>query len=110
MNMLLSILVPVFNWNIKSHEAIDRLIGYFERNRSYIVCYGLRKKLGLRISSNRGEKANDLVVADRQKHNGMSWSKTGSGALTSVIILHQNNEQDSWIKKRQISFELKNVA
>lgn len=96
--------------NIKSLESIEQLIGYFERNRSNIPCYGLRKKLGLRISSNRGEKANDLVVADRQKHNGMSWSKKGSGALTSVITLHQNNEQDNWIKHRQISFELKKAA
>lgn len=92
--------------DIKSHADIDRLIDYWERNRSYIVCYGLRKKLGLRISSNRGEKANDLVVAERQKHNGMSWSKKGSGALASVITLHQNNEQESWIKNRHISFNL----
>ncbi|MDI3548084.1 MAG: hypothetical protein PWR10_1736 [Halanaerobiales bacterium] len=28
------------------------------------------------FSSNRGEKANNLAVVDRQKHNGMSWSKT----------------------------------
>ena len=96
--------------DIKSPESINRLIGYFERNRSYIPCYGLRRELGLRISSNRGEKANDLVVADRQKHNGMSWSKKGSGALTSIITLHQNNEQDSWIKKREIFFKLKNAA
>ncbi|MEW6619217.1 MAG: hypothetical protein AB1422_07760 [bacterium] len=62
------------------------------------------------ISSNRGEKANDLAVADRQKHNGMRWSKKGSSALASVITLHQNNEQDNWIKKRQILFELKKAA
>ncbi|MEW6620685.1 MAG: hypothetical protein AB1422_15340 [bacterium] len=96
--------------DIKSQVAIDCLISYFERNRSYIPCYGLRKRLGLRISSNRGEKANDLAVADRQKHNGMSWSKKGSSALASVITLHQNNEQDNWIKKRQILFELKKAA
>ena len=34
----------------------------------------LRANLGLRNSSNPVEKANDLVVAGRQKHNGMAWS------------------------------------
>jgi hypothetical protein len=52
--------------NIKSDSNIERLIGYFERNRNYIPCYALRKSLGLRISSNKAEKANDLLVASRQ--------------------------------------------
>ena len=57
---------------IKSAEAVERLVGYFERNRASIPCYAARKKLGLRNSSNQGEKANDLTVSFRQKHNGMS--------------------------------------
>ncbi|MDO9535590.1 MAG: hypothetical protein Q7J85_09755, partial [Bacillota bacterium] len=67
-------------------------------------CYALRKQLGLRNSSNKGEKANDLCVADRQKHNGMSWSKSGSVALASVISLHLNNEQELWCSKDTLSF------
>jgi hypothetical protein len=59
--------------SIKDTSALARLINYIERNRPYIPCYGVRKKLGLRNSSNRGEKSNDLIVSDRQKHNGMSW-------------------------------------
>ena len=86
--------------------AIDRLIGYFERNREYIPCYALRKKLDLRNSSNKGEKANDLAVSKRQKHNGTSWSRSGSAALASVIVLHKNNEQYNWINNRDISFKL----
>jgi hypothetical protein len=31
----------------------------------------VRRELGLRNSSNQGEKANDLLVAARQKHHGM---------------------------------------
>jgi len=99
--------------SIKNESAIDRLIGYFDRNYNYIPCYALRKKLGLRISSNRGEKANDLVVSDRQKHNGMSWSMGGSSSLASVITLHQNKEQFNWLLKRNIKFKLvekENVA
>lgn len=91
---------------MKSGQSVDRLVGYFERNRDYIPCYALRKQLGLRNSSNKGEKANDLCVANRQKHNGMSWSKPGSVALASVISLHLNNEQVMWCSKHTLSFTL----
>jgi len=45
---------------IKSN--IERLINYFKRNSSNIPCYALRKELGLRNSSNKGEKANGIIV------------------------------------------------
>ncbi|MBR0283197.1 MAG: hypothetical protein IJQ81_16670, partial [Oscillibacter sp.] len=51
----------------------------------------------LRNSSNRVEKENDLVVAQRQKHNGMSWSTTGSGALAQVAALSINGEPHNWL-------------
>ena len=54
-------------------------------------------ELGLRNSSNRVEKANDLVVAQRQKHNGMSWSTSGSGALAQITALIINDELHSWL-------------
>jgi hypothetical protein len=53
--------------HIKDEKALSDLIGYLERNRPYIPCYSVRKQLGLPNSSNRGEKANDLVVSARQK-------------------------------------------
>ena len=90
--------------SIKSVDAIEILIGYFDRNLSYIPCYALRKKLGLRNSSNQGEKANDLTVSDRRKNNGMSWSDKGSTSLASVIALHQNNEHMNWVLNRTIDF------
>jgi hypothetical protein len=93
---------------IKNQEEIKRLIGYFERNRSYMPCYALRQKLGLRVSSNRGEKANDLAVSSRQKHNGMSWSASGSTSLATVTTLHLNNEQPDWLLKHEITFQFKN--
>ena len=82
------------------------MISYSVRNLSYIPCYALRKRLGLRVSSNRGEKANDLVVAQRQKHNGMSWSKSGSSGLANVSALFLNKEDENWINRRTIEFKL----
>jgi hypothetical protein len=89
---------------IKNQQALADLIGYLERNRPYIPCYSVRKRLGLRNSSNRGEKANDLVVSERQKHNGMSWSKPGSVALAAVTALVRNQEYKRWFQTRTLSF------
>ena len=94
--------------DIKNQEEIKRLIGYLERNRSFIPCYALRQKFGLRVSSNRGEKANDLVVSSRQKHNGMSWSTSGSTSLATITSIHLNNEQSNWLLDHEIAFQFKN--
>ena len=91
---------------VKNQEYIRILIDYFIRVREYVPCYALRKKLGLRNSSNMGEKANDLVVSNRQKHNGMSWSNTGSTSFASVSSASRNNETINWIHYQKIRFEL----
>jgi hypothetical protein len=49
-------------------------------------------------------KANDLVVAKRQKHNGMAWSKEGSVGLASVSSACLNGEIDSWVSNGTIPF------
>lgn len=90
---------------IKNQEALETLIGYLQRNRPYLPCYSVRKQLGLRNSSNLGEKANDLIVSDRQKHNGMSWSKSGSAALATVSALARNQEFKRWFQTGSLSFK-----
>ena len=65
-------------------------MAYLDKNRGMIPVYAVRRELGLRNSSNRGEKANDVLVAARQKHHGMSWSKSGSVALASMTALKKN--------------------
>jgi hypothetical protein len=89
---------------IKNRDALDQLIEYLERNHPHLPCYAVRKHLGLCNSSNRGEKANDLVVSDRQKHNGMSWSKPGSVALAAITALVRNQEYKRWFKTGTLSF------
>ena len=94
------------NSKVRNVQQIEKLIGYFNRNLSNIPCYALRKKLVLRTSSNQGEKANDLVVAERQKHNGMSWSKPGSSGLANIRTLFLNQEDENWITRRELDFKL----
>lgn len=91
---------------IKNQPIMEKLVEYLHRNKPYIPCYALRKQLGLRNSSNIGEKMNDLIVSDRQKHNGMSWSKRGSVALASVTALKRNREATNWLENQKIEFKL----
>jgi len=91
---------------VKNSDDIDTLAGYFERCRAYIPCYALRRELGLRNSSNLGEKSNDLIVSSRQKHNGMNWSDDGSHAFTSVSAAVCNGELHSWIHNNSLSWQL----
>lgn len=85
--------------DIKNRKWLDNLLGYFQKKGDAITCYALRAKLGLRNSSNPVEKANDLVVAGRQKHNGMAWSPEGSGALAALQMIYLNNQPDLWFHR-----------
>lgn len=91
---------------VRNPEHIDKLVEYFGRVGGYIPNYALRKQLGLRNSSNLGEKANDVIVSSRQKHNGMSWSDDGSHAFASVAALLSNGELLHWLHHRSLSFRL----
>ena len=106
----IALLQAVEPTQIKDQATLDTLIGYLERNRPYLPCYAVRKQLGLRNSSNRGEKANDLIVSDRQKHNGMSWSKPGSAALAAVSALVKNREYKRWFQTGTLSFSFSPVG
>ncbi len=92
--------------HIKNPEALEKLRGYNDRNRPFIPCYSVRKRLGLRNSSNVGEKSNDLLVSDRQKHNGMSWSQQGSASLAAITALVRNQEYYRWFTTEEINFKL----
>jgi len=91
---------------VKNEDERIHLMQYLAKNRPMIPVYAVRRELGLRNSSNRGEKANDLLVAERQKHNGMSWSLSGSVALASVTALKHNREYHKWFRERKIAFAL----
>jgi hypothetical protein len=93
--------------SVKDVKTLEKLTGYFERVRNYIPCYALRRRLGLRTSSNLVEKENDLLVAKRQKKNGgMCWSREGSRGLAAVAGLFVNDEVTNWVTKKRINFKL----
>jgi len=92
--------------HIKDPEAMSKLLEYFERNRNHIPCYAVRKALGLRNSSQIGERMNGLLVSERQKGNGMSWSVSGSVALASLSTLARNHEHARWFDEGKLDFKL----
>ncbi len=58
----IAVLQAVEPAQIKNQAALETLIDYLQRNRPYLPCYSVRKQLGLRNSSNLGEKANRVVA------------------------------------------------
>lgn len=77
--------------SLRPQNRIQDLCAYFEKNRVCIPCYALRRAFHLKNSSNRVEKANDLTIAQRQKHNGMSWSVSGSSAIAQIKVHFLND-------------------
>ena len=75
---------------VRSQAVLADMKKYLENKEPNLYCYALRKELGLRNASSPVEKANDRVVARRQKHNGMSWSCQGSGALAILTARRLN--------------------
>lgn len=92
--------------SIKNSKAFHKFIAYLTRNKPYIPCYAVRKELGLCNSSAIGEKMNDLIVSERQKNNGMSWSKSGSVALATISALKRNKESDRWFETKTLDYRL----
>lgn len=90
----------------RGKEALDQLRGYIRRKWDMLTCYAMRKKLGLRNSSNPVEKANDLLVSARQKREDMAWCDNGSLAVALFSNLDRNNGLKTWVTTREISFKL----
>ena len=86
--------------HVKNPTKFQELLDYLERKKPFLYCYALRKEEGYLNASSPVEKSNDLLVAQRQKHNGMSWSVLGSGALATISALRLNGELFSWVKQR----------
>lgn len=77
---------------------LEELQGYLLKHEGEICDYQRRQQAGKAIGSGRGEKANDQMVALRQKKKGMAWSQQGSGALTILRSLELNQQWENYWK------------
>lgn len=76
----------------RREEALASLVLYLENHASEIIDYERRAKAGKVIGSGRMEKAVDVAVGIRQKKKGMSWSESGSRALSLLKVVELNGE------------------
>jgi hypothetical protein len=69
---------------------------YLRARQAYIPDYRARWRACCYIGSGQVEKANDLLVARRQKGKGMHWSGEVSDALAALRTLMFNREWDRY--------------
>jgi len=86
----------------KNIEKLNELIHYLQTRQAYIPNYQERRAHRQYIGSTHVEKANDLIVARRQKHQGMHWSERTSYALAALRTLLLNGGWDLYWQKHQI--------
>jgi hypothetical protein len=75
----------------RNEEALDCFIAYLEARSAWIPNYRQRRSERKYIGSGHAEKANDLIVARRQKGRGMHWSEASATRSTEIM---ENNVKD----------------
>ena len=86
----------------KNVEKLDELIGYLHAREPYIPNYRARRRECRYIGSGHVEKANDLLVAQRQKGQGMHWSLQTSDALAALRTLMLNGRWERYWRNREV--------
>ena len=74
----------------KNEAKLDELISYLHNRQPYLPNYRDRRAQRQYIGSAHVEKGNDLIVARRQKHQGMHWSEATSDGLAALRTLLLN--------------------
>ena len=90
---------------VKNEAKLTEFINYLGNKESLMTCYSVRAYLKCKVSSNMAEKANDMLVAHRQKKKAMSWSQDGSSGMATLkgipavkvhleprTVMHHRNE------------------
>ncbi len=86
----------------KNTAKLDELITYLRDRAAYIPNYRQRRREQHYIGSGQVEKANDLIVAQRQKGRGMHWSLETSDALAALRTLLLNQGWDAYWRHREV--------
>lgn len=95
-------LLEAYRPQARNHERLAELIAYLRDRQPYIPNYRQRRRERQYIGSGHAEKANDLIVAQRQKGAGMHWSLETSDALAALRTLMLNGGWDQYWRHRQV--------
>ncbi len=80
--------------------AVDDLMVYLEARTAWVPSYRLRRRQRRFIGNGLGEKANDRIVARRQKRKGMQWSVATVDALAALRTLLLNGGWEQYWQDR----------
>ena len=86
----------------KNEAKLDDLIGYLQARAAWIPNYRQRRIERKYIGSAHVEKANDLLVARRQKNRGMQWSERTSDALAALRTVMLNGGWERYWQQREV--------
>jgi len=86
----------------RNEAKLDELIAYLQARAPWIPNYRQRLLERHSIGSGQVEKANDLIVARRQKNRGMQWSQATSDALAALRTLMLNGGWDRYWQQREV--------
>jgi hypothetical protein len=86
----------------QNEAKLDELIAYLRARQVWIPNERQRRIEGQYIGSAHVEKANDLIVARRQKGRGMQWSEATSDALAALRTLMEGGGWDRYWQQREV--------
>jgi hypothetical protein len=86
----------------KNAAKLDELIGYLQARESWMVNYRQRRIERRSIGSAHVEKANDLIVARRQKNRGMEWSERTRDAVAALRTVMLNGGWERSWQQREV--------
>ena len=86
----------------KNEAKLDELISYLQARAVWIPNERQRRIERKYIGSAHVEKANDLIVARRQKNRGMQWSVETSDALAALRTLMLNGGWERYWQQREV--------
>ena len=86
----------------KNEAKLDELLGYLQARAAWSPNYRQRRTNRRYIGSAHVEKANDLIVARRQKNRGMQWSEATSDALAALRTLMLNGGWERYWQQREV--------
>ena len=95
-------LLEAYRPQTKNEKRLYELIGYLRKHEAEIPDYNERRIHCQFNGSGHVEKANDLLVARRQKHQGMHWSLETSDSLCALKTLMLNHGWELYWQKREV--------
>jgi hypothetical protein len=95
-------LLEAYRPHTKNMAMLETLIAYLEARAHWMPNYRQRRINQQYVGSGHVEKANDLIVARRQKGRGMQWSLETSDALAALRTLMLNGGWERYWQQRQV--------